>query len=116
MLGVVIFGFVYALVLVAPLLLLVLEMIAYAPILASLPDRVASAEMLDQIQTAERAAAIQTGLPNWILTFRSHFDERVASVLPHLAGAASWLVAGIGDLGVFLFEFLLGCVTALVIL
>jgi predicted PurR-regulated permease PerM len=116
MLGVVVVGFVYALALIAPLLFMVLETIAYAPVVASLPDRMASAEMLDQIQKAEQAAAIQTGLPNWILTFRNHFDERVASILPHLEGAASWLVDGIGDLGVFLFEFMLGCVTALVIL
>lgn len=115
-LGVLIMGILYALVLIAPLLFFILEAIAYANILANLPDRFFSAALFNQIEKAEQAAAINTGILDWLRTFRDHIDERMAQVVPHLGTAATWLAGRAGDLGAFLFEFLLGCITALVLL
>jgi predicted PurR-regulated permease PerM len=114
--GVFIIGLLYILVLVAPLLFFILEAIAHAPFLAGLPDRLSSGEILDKIANAERVTTAETGVPEWLESFRDHLDERIAQILPHLGGVATWLAARVGDLGSFLFEFLLGCVTSLVLL
>jgi predicted PurR-regulated permease PerM len=115
-LGVLIFGIFYTLVLVVPLLFFVLEAIAHAPVLTGLSDQLTAGALIDEIEKAEQATAIKTGLPDWLRTFRDHLDERMAQVVPHLGSAATWLAGRVGDLGGFFFEFLLGCVTALVLL
>ena len=115
-LGILIIGLVYLVVLVGPLLFFALEAIGHAPYLASLPEQLSSGKVLTEIEWIEDAAEIETGLPDWLRSLNSHFAERMSQILPHLGGLAGWLAARVGDLGTFMFEFLLGCVTALALL
>ncbi len=115
-LGVLVVGLFYLVILVGPLLFFALEAVGHAPFLASLPEQLSSGTLLAEIERAEAATEIETGLPDWLRGLTGHFTERMAQVLPHLGSVAVWLAARVGDLGSFLFEFLLGCVTALALL
>jgi predicted PurR-regulated permease PerM len=109
-------GLIYLIVLIAPLLFVISEAMAYGPALAGLTDKLSSGELLREIEASEPPALRDSFVGSWLAWAESHFDVVFVQIAPHLGGAATWLLARFGDLGSFLFEFLLGCATALFLL
>lgn len=109
-------GVIYLIALILPLLFLVSEAMTYAPVLAGLPERLTSGDLLREIEASDSAPARDSLLGTWLVLLDDHVDELFAQIAPHLGGAATWLLARFSELGNFLFEFLLGCATALFLL
>lgn len=114
--AVTIFGLLYCLTLITPLVVFIVEAIALGPFLSTIPERLASDEVVAEIEHLETVIDVETGLPDWLRTLQGHIGDRMSQLLPYVGSAATWLATWIGELGAFFLEFLLGCVTALVLL
>jgi predicted PurR-regulated permease PerM len=109
-------GAIYLISLIVPLLFLVTEAMTYAPALAGLPEKLSSGELMREIEASEAAVLKDSVLGTWFALLDSHLDQLFSQIAPHLGGVAAWFLAKFSDLGIFLFEFLLGCATAIFLL
>lgn len=115
-LGTLAMGLIYLVVLIAPLFFVISEAMTYGPALGGLPEKLSSGALLKEIEASEPPGIRDTVVGFWLAWADSHLDQLFAQIAPHLGGAATWLLARFGDFGSFLFEFLLGCSTALFLL
>jgi predicted PurR-regulated permease PerM len=109
-------GIIFLVALIGPLLFVISEAMSVAPMLADFAEGLSSGEIQRQVESVDDLAPSNSTLAKWLRIAENHLDELIAQIAPHLGGAATWLLARFGDIGRFLFEFLLGCATALFLL
>jgi predicted PurR-regulated permease PerM len=108
-----IFAVLFLVLLLAPVGLLASELLAQVPRLAEQAKRLSEGPLPP---LPEGLASIRGIGPYLVETWEGRGAEVVTQLLSNLSGLGAWLLARVGEIGTFLFEFSIGGISALFLL
>jgi len=115
-LAAVIFAVIFAVLLLLPAVLFVLELLQWVPALESLPDSLSKGMIPEIAAKLAEQPALGPKVQEWLLRAATEFEDQIAALVLNMGGVATWVIGRFGALGGFLFQFILGGIIALFLL